>query len=81
MNKNFDCPTQVVFTFHNGECYERCAGIAYHDEIICGCCGGIFDNFNEIEIEQELLWISLVEEIAPDEAYGVIENVYWYPIG
>ena len=32
MNKNFDYPTQVVFTFNNGEYYERCSGIAYHNE-------------------------------------------------
>lgn len=79
MSKHFEAPTQVVFTFHNGECYERCAGIAYHDEIICACCGGTFDmtdEFNEIEIEQELPWVSLIEEIAPDEPYGEIEDTY-----
>lgn len=75
MQKFFEKPRQVVFKFYNGECYERCAGIAYHDEIICGCCGGIFDKFSEIEIEQELPWISLIEEIAPYEVYGEIEEM------
>ena len=75
MNKNFNYPTQVVFTFYNGECYERCAGIAYHDEIICGCCGGTFDlESSEIEIEKELPWVSLIEEISPEEDYGELED-------
>ncbi len=77
MNKSFDYPTQVVFTFYNGECYERCAGIAYHNEIICGCCGGTFDledESNEVEIEKELPWVSLIEEISPEEDYGELED-------
>ena len=35
----FDRPTQVVF--HDGEGWSF--GIAYCGEIICGCCGGVFD--------------------------------------
>ena len=73
MAKHFDKPTQVVFTFYNGECYERCAGIAYHDEIICGCCGGIFE-MEDVVIEKGLSWVSLCEEICPDEDYGEIED-------
>lgn len=41
----FNVPTQVKFWDHNGGHYI--GGIAYRDEIICGCCGGIF-NINEI---------------------------------
>ena len=76
MSKHFEVPTQVVFTFNNGDCYERCAGIAYHDEIICGWCGGIFDleDGTEIEIEKELPWVSLIEEISPEEDYGELED-------
>jgi hypothetical protein len=74
MSKHFEVPTQVVFTFHNGECYERCAGIAYHDEIICACCGLIFEMREDIVIEKELPWVNLCEEICPDEDYGEIED-------
>ena len=42
----FHCPTQVVFFDVDGtddmEHPQYIAGIAYRDEIICGCCGGIF---------------------------------------
>ncbi len=41
----FKFPTQVKFWDYNGDHYI--GGIAYRDEIICGCCGGIF-NINEI---------------------------------
>lgn len=37
----YDEPTQVRFYVDAEEGY--CGGIAYHDEIICGCCGGIFE--------------------------------------
>ena len=42
MNKNkyFDRPIQVVYWNAENECWT--GGIAYHNEIICGCCGGIF---------------------------------------
>ena len=44
----FEIPTQVKFW---DGCYID--GIAYRDEIICGCCGGIFR-------------ISDIYEVAPD---------------
>lgn len=44
----FEAPTQVKFW--DG---RYIGGIAYRDEIICGCCGGIFK-------------ISDVYEVAPD---------------
>lgn len=47
----FEVPTQVKFWDYNGDHYT--GGIAYRDEIICGCCGGIFD-------------ISEIYEFAPD---------------
>jgi hypothetical protein len=47
----FEVPTQVEFwDFFNKTCL---GGIAYRDEIICGCCGNIFD-------------ISEIYESAPD---------------
>lgn len=54
MNKYvyFKVPTQVKFWDYNNGNYA--GGIAYRDEIICGCCGGIFR-------------ISEVYKLAPDE--------------
>ena len=43
----FDKPTQVMF--NDPESGEWDAGIAYRDEIICGCCGGIFEISEVIE--------------------------------
>ena len=37
----FAVPTQVEFWDVNGDHYI--GGIAYRNEVICGCCGGIFD--------------------------------------
>lgn len=45
MKNYFDIPTQVKFWDYDGDHYI--GGIGYRDEIICGCCGGIFD-INEI---------------------------------
>lgn len=41
----FEVPTQVKFWDIGGDHYI--GGIAYRNEIICGCCGSIFD-INEI---------------------------------
>lgn len=36
----FETPTQVKFYDYDADGYV--GGIAYRDEVICGCCGGIF---------------------------------------
>jgi hypothetical protein len=41
----FEVPTQVQFWDYKKRRYK--GGIAYRDEIICGCCGGVF-NISEI---------------------------------
>lgn len=41
MTKDFSIPTQVMF-WDEGE-GDYAFGIAYRDEIICGCCGGTFE--------------------------------------
>jgi hypothetical protein len=46
MTKYFDVPAQVIFE-EDEKNQER--GIAYKDEIICLCCGGIFE-VNEVKI-------------------------------
>jgi hypothetical protein len=39
--ESFDVPTQVAFWDVDGDHYI--GGIAYGDEIICGCCGGVVE--------------------------------------
>ena len=48
----FDKPTQVVFADPDNE-GEWIVGIAYKDEIICGCCGGIFDISDVVDMAAE----------------------------
>lgn len=82
MAKHFDKPTQVIFTFDNGTNREKSAGIAYHDEIICGCCGGIFHlDEADVVIEKQLSWVDLCEEIRysweiEDEEKEEVEDKY-----
>ena len=72
MKKYYDVPTQVIFyDVYNG---KKVGGIAYKEDIICGCCGGTlpieeliedYKDFN-LSIEdyfKELKWISISEEI------------------
>ena len=64
----YDRPTQVMFK-DSRELKEPLGGIAYGDEIICMCCGGI------VSIEEiyecggaiiPLAWINLSEEVMGD---------------
>lgn len=54
MKKRYDCPTMVEFT--DGETDKTFMGIAYGKEVICACCGSIFE-LNEITITKEKEWI------------------------
>lgn len=64
MKQYFEIPTQVLFKQDvNGA--EWFAGIAYHDEIICGCCGGIVE-VSETELIQPLPWVNISDAIAGD---------------
>ena len=49
----FDRPTQVVFADPDNP-GDWLNGIAYHDEIICGCCGGVFDIDDVVEMAQDI---------------------------
>lgn len=60
---NFERPTQVAFYNIENDCYD--AGIAYGDEIICLCCGGI------ISIEE------LLEETSGTEVRAPIIQLSW----
>lgn len=70
----YDKPTQVKFLdfFENDKpCWI--GGIAYHNEIICGCCGGVFKIYELYERAEEhkyedspieaLIWIDISEAI------------------
>lgn len=67
MKKFFEVPTQVMFWDVDENHYI--GGIAYHDEIICGCCGGI------VSIEE-------VYEFAPTEVKEPVHvfGKYWIDI-
>lgn len=72
----YDKPTQVKFLdFLEFESYKPywIGGIAYHNEVICGCCGGVFEISELYEKAKErgyehspieaLIWIDINEEI------------------
>lgn len=77
---NFDEPTQVMF--YDGSEYH--AGIAYHDEVICGCCGGTFEvaDINEMALEDKVVpivalpWVDFSEDVGltPDELQEEIDR-------
>ena len=60
--KLFERPTQVKFCeIGTEESIEY--GIAYNDEVICACCGGIY-KLDEVEILGEYEnWINFKDEI------------------
>lgn len=71
MKKFFEVPTQVMFWDVDGNHYI--GGIAYHDEIICGCCGGIVSieevyEFTPTEVKEPVhvfdkYWVDISHEI------------------
>ena len=73
MKTFYDAPTQVYFVDEDGVWR---GGIAYRDEIICGCCGSIFDIEEVIEnapdyvqrpIHEYSRWINISDEIQGGE--------------
>ena len=69
----FNGPTQVKFWETCGDHYI--GGIAYRNEIICGCCGGIFDISEIYESAPDTLedpivvydnWLDISSEICGD---------------
>lgn len=57
----FDVPTQIAY--FDEDHYE--AGIAYHDEVICACCGGV------TEIDDLIRW-------APAGVAPIVTYNHWY---
>ena len=59
----FETPTQVAFWDEN----QYVGGIAYKDEIICGCCGGV------VKIDE-------IIEFAPSDVKPIIDYHDWIPL-
>ena len=85
--KYFDVPTQVFWknpdfgdtdSIYDSET-EYFVGIAYKDEIICACCGGIIHVDKVPEILEFSQWVNIAEEISggitPEQLKEEIENV------
>ena len=73
MKRFYDAPTQVYFVDEEGVWR---GGIAYRDEIICGCCGGVYEIAEVIEFAPEYVqlpiheyefWNNISEEIKGGE--------------
>ena len=62
MKTYFEVPTQVAYWDES----HYVGGIAYHDMIICGCCGGL------VEIKE-------VVEFAPVGVKPIVEYQDWFP--
>lgn len=73
----FEVPTQVKFWDVDVDGDHYTGGIAYRNEIICGCCGGIFDISEIYEsapdtLEEDLIvipdrWVDISHEICGDD--------------
>ena len=71
----FETPVQVMFHDVDNPGSWR-AGIAYKDEIICGCCGGVFEISEIVEFSDGVVkcpiylydcWNDLTDEIMGGE--------------
>ena len=67
--ERFDKPTQVQFCDAEG---FKHGGIAYGDEIICGCCGGIF---TIEEVYEFALEFGIEEPIMPYHDWEPLERI------
>ena len=67
MKRQYERPTQVRW-FDDVE-GVWVGGIAYRDEIICGCCGSILklDEFEENEVVELGNWVNIEEEIRGED--------------
>lgn len=81
----FDSPTQVAFYDVDAEKYV--GGIAYKNEIICGCCGGVFEIKEVYEMAEEYIkdkdkdaiiemsWIDIENTIIGGERPEQVETI------
>ena len=84
----FDEPKQVVFADPDNS-GEWLVGIAYKDEIICACCGGIIEiseiyEFTPAGIAQPIFeynhWCDITEDIIGGEMPDAWEEIYSEPV-
>lgn len=64
--KYFEKPTQVKFLDRDNNRWV--GGIGYHDEIICGCCGGILET--DVFADYEVItydWMDISDEIIGED--------------
>ena len=61
----FDIPTQVMFWDFTENCYTY--GIAYKDEIICGCCGATIESGDFVLLHIYDEWLNITDEICGDD--------------
>ena len=82
-NHYFNRPTQVVFYDADGDNWK--SGIAYCDEIICACCGGVIEideiyEFAPAEIVQPIFpysnWCDITEDIIGSEMPEAWQEIY-----
>lgn len=72
MKKFYEVPKQVKWFDYNED--KWIGGIAFHDFIICGCCGGVLElnEFEEKEVIEYEDWVDIEIEIRSDD--NVEEN-------
>lgn len=58
----FDCPKMVKFHVEGEDDSVTWGGIAFGKNIICGCCGGIFE-FDDCDMVEILSWANISDEI------------------
>ena len=82
-NRYFNVPTQVVFYDVDGDCWK--SGIAYRDEIICACCGGVIEidsiyEFAPVEMVQPIFsyksWCDITDDIIGGEMPEAWQEIY-----
>ena len=63
MKRYYEVPTQV--RWFNADDKNWIGGIAYRNEIICGCCGSILElnEFEEGEVVEFRDWVNIEEKI------------------
>lgn len=78
MKKFFDKPMQVSFRTDDETMKEegrKCwFGIAYHDHIICGCCGGVFEVEECEQITEYESWLDIESELGGDDYYDSLRG-------
>ena len=78
----FEKPTQVMFADPDRDFKgDWCAGIAYQDEVICLCCGGIFnieDIYENTTAETPIYpyknWVNLAYDLSEELPKGLSIN-------